>query len=204
MLIDHIFGYDTSLESVMQNRHVDAGGFPYAPYNSSIKDVRNGKIVVLEGEGVIDGTKIRITKNIKIEDGSPDLEINYSIRHKSGDARDIWFGPEFNFAMLDGRSDLCRYYTDGGYLEDSSQRSSGESKDVSFFGIENKLIAINIGLAFSETCTLWRFPVETVSQSESGFEKEYQSSVLIPHWRFHLKKGSEWSVRIRLTLRDFQ
>lgn len=202
MLIDHIFGNDTSLLSVMQNKHEDAGGFPYSPYHSSIKDIRNGKIVVLEGEGVIEGTTIGISKNIKIEDGSPDLEINYSIKHKSGNPRDIWFGPEFNFAMLDGRSDLCRYYTDGGYLEDSGQTSKGENTEVSFFGIENKLAAIKIGLSFSETCTLWRFPVETVSQSESGFEKEYQSSVLIPHWKFSLRQGSEWAVRIRLTIRD--
>ena len=202
MLIDHIFGNDTSLESVMQNRHEDAGGFPYAPYHSSIKDIRNGKIIVLEGEGVIEGTAISISKNIKIEDGSPDLEINYSIKHKSGEPRDIWFGPEFNFAMLDGRSESCRYYTDSGHLEDSCQTSKGENKDISFFGIESKLTAIKIGLSFSETCTLWRFPVETVSQSESGFEKEYQSSVLIPHWKFSLKKGSEWVVRIRLTIRD--
>ena len=202
MLIDHIFGNYTSLESVMQNRHEDLGGFPYAPYISSINDVRNGKIVVLEGEGVIEGTKIIITKNIRIEDGSPDLEINYSIRHKSGDPRDIWFGPEFNFAMLDGRSDICKYYTDSGYLEESRQTSRGESKEVSSFGIENKLVAINIGLSFSAACTLWRFPVETVSQSESGFEKEYQSSVLIPHWKFRLNQGEEWGVRIRLTMRE--
>ncbi|MEK6538169.1 MAG: alpha-amylase/4-alpha-glucanotransferase domain-containing protein [Nitrospirota bacterium] len=44
--------------------------------------------------------------------------------------------------------------------------------------------------------------METVSQSESGFEKEYQSSVLIPHWRFGLKEGGEWSVKIRLTMRE--
>lgn len=202
MLIDHILSSDTSLEAVMQNRQTDLGGFPYAPYKSSIKDIRNGRIIVLEGEGVVNGTKVCVTKNIKIEDGSPDLDIHYSLRHISGNPCDIWFGPEFNFAMLNGRSDLCRYYTEGGYLEDSCQTSRGESKNVSYFGIENRLIAVNIGLTFSEKCTLWRFPVETVSQSESGFEKEYQGSVLIPQWKFCLDNGMEWGIRIILTMRN--
>lgn len=202
MLIDHIFESGASLESLMQNRHKDAGGFPYAHYKSSIRDDRNGKIVVLEGEGIIDGTVVGITKTIKIEDGSPDLGINYSIRHLSGESLEIWYGPEFNFAMLNGRTDFCRYYSEGGYLEDSCQISRGESNDISYFGIENRIIGINIGLSFSERCTLWRFPVETVSQSESGFEKEYQSSVLIPHWKFLLKQDCEWRVRIMLTLRS--
>jgi len=204
MLIDHLFCRDTSLESVMQNRHTDIGRFPYAHYNSSVQDVRNGKNIILEGDGIIDGAKISITKNIRMEDASPDLEINYSIKHASGGPLEIWFGPEFNFSMLDGRTDICRYYTEGGYIEDARQSSRGEIKDVSSFGIENKLISTKIGLSFSESCTLWRFPVETVSQSESGFEKEYQSSVLIPNWKFKLEEGGVWSVTIRLTLREIQ
>ena len=202
MLIDHIFGDNTTLESVMQNKHEEIGGFPFIPYTSSIKDVRNGKVVALAGDGFIHGTKISITKNIKIEHGSPDMEINYAIRHVSGEPRDIWFGPEFNFAMLNGKSEFCKYYAEGGFLEDSCQTSKGESKEITYFGIENKLISTKIGLSFSEVCTLWRFPIETVSQSESGFEKEYQSSVLIPHWRFGLKEGGEWGVKIRLTMRE--
>ena len=150
MLIDHIFGDNTTLESVMQNKHEEIGGFPFIPYTSSIKDVRNGKVVALVGEGLIHGTKICITKNIKIEHGSPDMEINYAIRHVSGEPWDIWFGPEFNFAMLNGKSEFCKYYAEGGFLEDSCQTSKGESKDISYFGIENRLISTNIGLSFSE------------------------------------------------------
>ena len=114
------------------------------------------------------------------------------------------YGSALNLILpcLMANPSFCKYYAEGGFLEDSCQTSKGESKDISYFGIENRLISTNIGLSFSEACTLWRFPIETVSQSESGFEKEYQSSVLIPHWRFGLKEGGEWSVKIRLTMRE--
>ena len=202
MLIDHLFGEGTTLDNVIRNRYEDLGGFPSTPYTSSVKDIKNGKVIILEGEGLIHGAKISITKDIKIDNVSPDMEVNYMIRHLSGEPRDIWFGPEFNFAMLDGKSDYCRYYTEGSYLEDTCQMSKGESKDVTLFGIENKLISTKIILSFSNVCNLWRFPIETVSQSESGFEKEYQSSALIPHWKFHLEEGEEWSVRIGLSFRQ--
>jgi len=200
MLIDHIFGSGTTLDAVIQNRYEDLGGFPWIPYTSSIKEIKGGKVITLEGESHVYGNRINIVKKVKIESGNPKLEFSYTVKNAAGDTVELWFGPEFNFAMLDGSSDLCQYYMKGAPLEDSCQRSRGESKDVSAIGIRNQLISIDIGLSFSENCTLWRYPVETISQSESGFEREYQSSVLIPHWRFHLAEGREWSVQITLEL----
>ena len=201
MLVDHIFGNGTSLENVMQNKHEEIGGFPWLPYHPVIKDIKNGKAIILEGEGIVYGSRIRITKEIRLENSSPDMVINYKVKNVSGDKTDIWFGPEFNFAMLDGKSDFCKYYIGKTPLEDSCQKSKGESKDVSSVGINNKVIFTDITLYFSKKCTLWRFPIETISQSESGFEREYQSSTLIPHWRFTLDNGLEWTVDIKLMLR---
>ncbi|MBI5406922.1 MAG: DUF1926 domain-containing protein [Nitrospirae bacterium] len=201
MLIDHLFGSGTTLDAVIQNRYEDLGGFPWIPYTSSIKEIKGGKVITLQGESPVYGNRISIVKKIKIESGSPKLEFSYTVKNVGGDTIELWFGPEFNFAMLDGNSNLCQYYMKGTPLEDTCQRSRGEIRDVSAIGIRNQLISIDIGLSFSEKCTLWRYPVETISQSESGFEREYQSSVLIPHWRFNLEEGREWSVQITLTLR---
>jgi alpha-amylase len=55
---------------------------------------------------------------------------------------------------------------------------------------------LDIQLGWSQTGTLWRFPLETVSRSESGFERVYQSSVLLPHWRFVLPASGNWHCRI--------
>jgi len=45
---------------------------------------------------------------------------------------------------------------------------------------------------------LWRAPVETVSQSESGFERVYQSSMVMPLWRISLGAGATWETEIRV------
>lgn len=199
MLIDHVFGQDTTLEAVVQNRYEELGGFPSIPYTFKIKDNKDGKSLFLAGEGLVNGNRLGILKEIRIEHGKSDMLFNYTLKNISGDVIKICFGPELNFAMLDGNSDMCQYLIEGKPLEDSYQRSRGECKEVESFSIKNKLISTEIGLAFSKKCTLWRYPVETISQSESGFEREYQSSVLVPHWNFDLNQDEEWGVSIRLT-----
>jgi 4-alpha-glucanotransferase len=43
---------------------------------------------------------------------------------------------------------------------------------------------------------VWRFPVETVSQSEAGFEKVYQSSAVFPNWKIDLGPQDHWQIEI--------
>jgi alpha-amylase len=46
--------------------------------------------------------------------------------------------------------------------------------------------------------TLWRFPIETVSQSEGGFEKTYQGSCVTVVWPLALNgpNSGEYSVNL--------
>jgi alpha-amylase len=56
----------------------------------------------------------------------------------------------------------------------------------------------SVSIGWDRPATLWRFPVETVSQSESGWEKTYQSSVVMPIWHLELNPGEEWRVGFNL------
>ena len=47
---------------------------------------------------------------------------------------------------------------------------------------------------------LLRFPIATVSQSEGGFERSYQSSVVVMLWDIRLAPGEHWNVRVRLRM----
>ena len=48
------------------------------------------------------------------------------------------------------------------------------------------------------------FPIETVSQSEGGFEGVYQSSAVVPHWHVTADESGRWDVRIRLAIDSFK
>ncbi len=51
-----------------------------------------------------------------------------------------------------------------------------------FIGLIDQYLNLDVQLAWSRPTSLWTFPIETVSQSEAGFELVHQSVCLMPHW----------------------
>jgi alpha-amylase len=59
---------------------------------------------------------------------------------------------------------------------------------------------IEAALKMSRQTNFWTFPIETVSQSEGGFELVHQSVVVMPHWIVEGDKDGRWSVTMQLSL----
>ena len=59
-------------------------------------------------------------------------------------------------------------------------------------------MGIKVSLHFEKPARLWRFPVETVQNSEAGFEKSYQCSNVTASWRLRLEPGDTWRVSMAL------
>jgi len=69
-------------------------------------------------------------------------------------------------------------------------------KNVYGIGLRDEWLGIDYHLVWNRPTNVWRFPVETVSQSERGFEKVYQSSAIFPNWKLDLIPGENWQVEI--------
>ena len=61
-------------------------------------------------------------------------------------------------------------------------------------------LGINVGLTTSRPTSFWTFPIETVSQSEGGFELVHQSTAVLPHWHVTGDRDGRWSVTMQLNL----
>ena len=48
---------------------------------------------------------------------------------------------------------------------------------------------------------IWTFPVEVVSLSEQGFERNYQSTMIMPIWPVDLTQGPK-EIHIKLSLKQ--
>ncbi|HZL88913.1 MAG TPA: alpha-amylase/4-alpha-glucanotransferase domain-containing protein, partial [Pirellulaceae bacterium] len=46
---------------------------------------------------------------------------------------------------------------------------------------------------------IWTFPIQTVSQSEGGFELVHQSVAVLPHWQIRGDASGRWTVTMTLT-----
>ena len=56
-------------------------------------------------------------------------------------------------------------------------------------------------LEVSRITDFWTLPVETVSNSEGGYELVHQSVCVIPHWYIRAENDGEWVGEIRLRVK---
>jgi hypothetical protein len=148
---------------------------------------------------------ITVAKRILIRPNNSELDIFYLLINNHIERVNLWFGVEFNFAMLSG-DDEKRFY----YVADinnlvhnknhqikgkrlASVSNAGKAFD---FGITDQYLKVDINFKLDPLCQLWHFPIYTVSLSEAGFEKVYQSSVLFPNWKLSLAPEETWELKI--------
>ena len=61
-------------------------------------------------------------------------------------------------------------------------------------------LGIDASLESTHRGGIWAFPIETISQSEDGFESVHQSVCVVPHWEFVMPESGVWMVELRLVL----
>jgi len=72
--------------------------------------------------------------------------------------------------------------------------------EVSGLGLVDEWLGIEVAFRLSEPAGVWTFPLETVSQSEGGFELVHQAVTVIPHWLVTGDANGRWSTTFKLTL----
>ncbi|MBN1551485.1 DUF1926 domain-containing protein, partial [bacterium] len=197
-LIDHFFSPGTDIESVKSCRYQEAGNFVLGTYTCETKRQNDKLNIVMVNEGSVNvagqARKIQIEKVIGINADNASLTYEYKLRNLEDTSVQLWFGIEFNYSLLAGNAHDRYYHFPGVTLEDSRLASTGVVKNVRKAGLKDEWIGIDIQLSFNALTDMWRFPIETISQSEGGFEKVYQSSVLMPNWQIELSARKEWTL----------
>ena len=92
------------------------------------------------------------------------------------------FAVEWNLSLLAGNAP-DRYFMSGGVpLEPPHLAGEGETASVSEITAVDEWQRIECRFDLSPPAELWRFPIETISLSESGFERVYQQTCLVFLW----------------------
>jgi alpha-amylase len=126
------------------------------------------------------------------------LKADYRITHLGEEKRRTNFGIEFNINLLAGDAPDRYFDIPGLHLEDRKLASLGELEDISEVRLIDEWDRLKIILKIDKNCNFWRFPVETVSLSESGFEKIFQGSCLFFYWPLELEPKGQFEVGIEL------
>lgn len=197
-LIDHFYYADVSREAVVAGNAPEQGDFVNAPYEAKLRRSPDRVQLQLVREGNVAGKSIHITKGITLNAAEGLLEIAYLIENLSEDTNFL-FAPELNFAGLPSGAD-DRYFRD---LDGNSLGQLGhhlDMHDAHDLGLVDEWLGIDVGLNFDRPTAVWTYPVETVSQSEAGFELVHQSVAVVPHWHLVPDVNGCWSVTIRMSI----
>ncbi len=197
--IDHFLTPETTLDDVIRAQFGEVGDFVNQPYRYELAPAGDVLAVTLARDGhVWQGESfccLRVEKEIRIHPGSADVEARYTITNNSDRRIANRFAIETSWGLL------------GGNGPTASAAVPGETP----FGLHVPHIAgpadelalrlgwldMEVGLHFSRPAELWLFPLETISNSEGGFEKIYQGTCVLARWPLDLAPGEGWAVTLR-------
>ncbi len=196
-LVDHFLQPALSYEA-FANGHGHVGDFVEAVYQSLLRRGPERVEARQWRDGHVGPYQVQVAKTVTLAaDRSGTLEVLYELdRLPAG--LPFHFGVEFNFAaMAGGASDRYFYDEYGQRLGQLDARLNLAA--TSRIGLVDEWLGLDVALELSEPGALWTMPIQTVSQSEGGFELVHQSVAVVPHWEFLAPQDGRWSVRMTLS-----
>ncbi|MBN1395379.1 MAG: DUF1926 domain-containing protein [Pirellulales bacterium] len=197
-LVDLFYDEDAVLDSIAASTAPQRGDFVNGVYEARIRRNPDRIQVQLSREGTACGRPVRITKGLTLDAGSDTLQAAYLLENLPTDRR-LHFAVEMNFAGMPSGAD-DRYFHD---IDGNRLGQLGTHLDLNeVFGLclSDDWLGLDVGLKMSRPTNFWTYPVETVSQSEGGFELVHQSVAVTPHWLVEADRDGRWSVTMQLSL----
>ena len=189
-LIDLFYDADASFDAVRFGHVGQHGSFVDGDYESVIRK-KPGRIqILLTCDGTAYGVPVRIQKGITLSTGSNELEIAYRLENLPKEYR-MHFAVELNFAGLPGGAE-DRYFTVRAPVQTPAEtlaepkRLGNLSSNLDLYGAKNlslidEWLGVRVDFLSSRVTDLYAFPIESVNQSEGGFELVHQSVCVQPH-----------------------
>jgi alpha-amylase len=202
-LLDHFYDPGAAPAQVARNEAQERGDFVTGVYDAKIRRAadrvqvqfsRTGRVSRASGEPICG---VKITKAVTLVQRSPAIEIVYLLENLPADET-LHFAVELNFSGLpSGAED--RYFHNLAGKRYGQLGTHLDLSDVQSLGLADEWLGIDVQLSINRESGIWTFPIETVSQSEGGFELVHQSVAVLPHWHVRADAAGRWTVTMTLT-----
>lgn len=197
--LDHFLGPDVKAEAFLRGAYDEYGTFVDSPYafhphrsagQTAVSLVRDGE-VKSAGEPM----PVRVAKRLTLDRRSPHLVVDYQVTNTGGRRLATIFAVETNWAITDPASPV---------------RVNGQTRDARTVPVAEGVERVEFtdfgwdGDAALEfpPARLWLLPLETVSNSEAGFERIFQGITCLCAWPVELDPGQTWETIVRAVLEE--
>ena len=144
--------------------------------------------------------EVQLTKDLVLggDRRAPTLELRLTLENRSTTVVEALLGLEWTLTMLGGGGNPSAWWEVAGLR--TSHDSRGSADRITRLAQGNDFVGVTLATTVSTPATAWWAPVETVSNSEGGFERIYQGSGLLLSWPLTLAIGESLSVGVSHTV----
>ena len=193
----HLLAPGTTAQAFADAGAVEVGDFLDQPFvlvaldRGRLVTARDGHVRSSSGPSAV-----RVEKRLILggDRRAPSLGLEVVVENRSAVAIEALLGVEWAMTMLGGGGNPAAWYDAGG--ERLRHDSSGAALAVGRIGQGNDYLGVAVATTLSPAADAWWSPIETVSNSEAGFERVYQGSALLFTWPLRLRAGKRMSVRV--------
>ncbi|MDR2191838.1 MAG: DUF1926 domain-containing protein, partial [Endomicrobium sp.] len=147
-LTDHFLRTDVKRDDFAFAKYEELGDFISAQYKAKLI----GAKLALERDGVVSHQSVNLIKIITPAENG--YCVDYKIKNNAPQTLEFCFAPEFVFAFSSKTGD-----------------DDADLKAVKVFKRYDEHLNIELELKISESCDMFVYPIETVSNSENGYER---------------------------------
>jgi 4-alpha-glucanotransferase len=124
----------------------------------------------------------------------PKLELAVTVENPGEWPLEFELATEWNLDLLGGGHNPAAYYEVG--ADRTAHDVGGELLDTRGIAFGNDYEGVRIEARAEPDARLTWFPVETVSNSEAGFERSYQGSCMLFRWPVSLARGERRTFKV--------
>ena len=194
-LSDRFMPVGTTLDLFASGAYTELGDFVDGIYEVETEE---DNIITMSRAGQVDTVPAQVKKQVTIDGDSTSMEIEYTVT-AGGSGLSCLFAVENVFSFLAG--DAPDRYFDIPGREIAGGRnlaSSGVEEDVERIRMVDEWLDLAMTMDLSPGTAVWRYPIETVSNSDSGFERVYQGSALVAVRKLDLAAGATETFSITI------
>lgn len=198
--LDHFLAEDATLDGFYRSQYQEQGDFVNQPYELlAAAENETGASVTFRRQGLVwqgaVALPVTVEKQVLVKPDSDDIEVEYTLTNSDSGELTARFGIETNWGFAGGTGEHT--YMRIGFGRYPFDEIS-ENDEVEDFTITSELWGMEVDVEVDRPAFLWRFPLEAISASEAGFERNYQGTTVMLWWPVSLLPGQSWKMRVLL------
>ena len=186
-LSDRFMPADTSLDLFASGSYTELGDFVDGIYEV---ETEGENVIIMSRAGLVGDSPAQVKKLITIDGDSASMKVEYTVTAGESGLSCL-FAVENVFSFLAGEAPDRYFDIPGREIAGGRNLASrGVGEDVERIRMVDEWLDLAMTMDLSPGTAVWRYPIETVSNSDSGFERVYQGSALVVVRKLDLAAGA--------------